>query len=561
MRQMPSVLVACLVTAGLAPSITVAQTSAGGNPVDRLPIPSFAPTQPSSGQILDAPVLEQPSQNLRLTPLRFEIEGVQSIAFDKVAELFSPLVGQPSTVAQMIEIARQVTAIYQSQGYALSFCYIPEQDFKAGAVRVVAVEGYIDAVTIEGDAGKSEPKIRDIAEQLRQNRPLQLAAFERYTQLLAQLPGLSVEASAMPPASTDGAGSLTLKVSQKPLLVSVATDTSSSKVRAVITGVLNNPLVTGSRLSASTLQGGFQDESFTAAAYSQMVGSEGLTLSADLSLYRGNPDALLGIQPVIKRFTTNRRAELSGRYPLKLRSSASLYLQGGLYGVNNIDDYTDQSNGATLSDEVKVRAVFAQASYITNQDDQSRSLTLKLSRGINALGAGSSISSNISAPLPANPAKLDFTRVQLELIQQNRWGANWGTAVTFATQYSPHTLPLSERISFGSSRLARAYAPGAAAGDSGWGLGVELNRAFLVDMTYLKQIQPFVLLESARVYSRAGSVGPSKLASASLGVRLSRGALYTVDLAAAKPLGDVTSDNPEREIRYSLMLRYSLGQP
>ena len=431
-RQLPSSLVVCLAAAGLVPALSIAQTAAGGNPVDRLPSPQLAPSPAPSIQIATPPTVEQPSPSLGLTPLRFEIEGVESIPFDEVSKLFMPLAGQPSTVAQLSEIARQVTALYQERGYALSFSYIPEQDFKDGTVRVVVVEGYIDAVTIEGDAGPLEAKIRDIAENLRQNKPLQLAAFVRYTQLMAQLPGLSVEASATPPASTDGAGSLTLKVSHQPVVVSVATDTSSSKLRAVITGALNNPVVAGSRLSASTLQGGLENESFTAAGYSQRLGSEGLTVNADLSHYRGNPDAVLGIQPTVKRFTTNRRAELSARYPLKLQSRTSLYLQGGLYGVNNIDDYTDQSNGATLSDELKVRAVYAQGNYVSNGDDQARTLTLKLTHGMKSLGAGANMSSNVNVPLPSNPAKLDFARAQLEGSQHNRWGANWGTALTFA---------------------------------------------------------------------------------------------------------------------------------
>ncbi len=561
-RHLPIALTVCLAAAGLPAPFAKAQAPAArGNPVDSLPAPRLpaSPAGSADVRILTPSVPQQSPPSLGVTPLRFDIEGVQAISFDEVAGLFKPLVGQPVTVASLAEIARQVTAIYQQRGYALSFCYVPQQDFKNGIVRIVAVEGYVEAVQIEGEAGAAEPKIREIAERIRQNRPLQLASFERYTQLLTQLPGLRVEARALPPLQTDGAGSMVLKVARQPYLVSLGVDLRSSKPRAVVTGILNDPLLSGGRLSASTLLGAYKDETFGSVAYSQLVGSEGLTLKAEASLYRGNPDAHLEVAPAIQRYTRYRRAELSAQYPLILKRTESLFLSGGIYGVNNTDDFSNPANGARLTDEVKARAVYAQASYNTAREDQSQSLTLRLVHGLDSLGAEKSVRANVPDPLPVNPARLDFARILLEGSQRNRWGKHWGTAVSFATQYSPHILPSSERVSFGSTRFARGYAAGEVAGDSGWGLGLELNRSFALGMSYLKLIQPYVLLEKARVYSHAGNSSLSKLSSASIGVRLSDGTYYNVDLAASKPTGEVSPDNPARNIRLSAMVSYSLG--
>lgn len=559
-RSLPVALISCLVALGVPIQLAHAQnTGPAGNPLDQLPSaqPTLRPQGEGSTRIAPPPVPEQLSPARTVIPLKFEIEGVKSIPFDDVAALFKPFAGQSIMVAKLSELARQVTAMYQKQGYALSFGFVPEQDFKNGVVRVIAVEGYVATVQIEGDAGAAEPKLREIAEKIRQERPLRLASFERYTQLMAVLPGLKVEARATPPAQTDGAGSMVLKVSHQRFAVSAGTDIRSNKPRAIITGAINDPIVSGSRLSVSTLIGALDGESFAAAGYSQVIGSEGLTLKAEVSLYRGNPDAQLDTPPAIRRFTTYERAELSASYPLKLTRSESLFLSGGFYATHNADDYSNPASGAQLTDTVNVRAVFAQASYNEVREDQAQSLTLRLAKGLNGAGASSAITSNVPGPLPTNPARLDFTKVLFEGSQRNVWGKKWGTVVSFTTQYTPDTLPSSERVSFGSTRFGRAYAAGEVAGDTGWGVGFELNRAFAVDMKYAKQLQPYVLLESAQVRSKLGTAAFSKLASASLGLRVTDNNYYSVDIALSKPMGDASPDNPDRKLRVSTQLSYN----
>jgi hemolysin activation/secretion protein len=566
-RRLPLAMGMLLAAAGLsfAPAARHAQAQSqapGGNPVDALPTPTLSPTAPAAptdARVLQSQQQQQAPQAQSLTPTRFEIEGVQSVSFGEVAALFAPFAGKLTTVDELSGVAQQVTALYQRQGYALSFAYLPEQDFSAGAVRVIAVEGHIATVQIEGEPGPAGPQLRELAERIRADRPLRLATFERYTQIMGQLPGLGVEATAVPPDNTDGAGTLQLKVTRQPYQVSLGMDIRTCKPRAVMTGAVNDPLLAGGRLSGSTLVGAQDGERYGALSYSQVVGSEGLVLRAETSLYDGDPDAHLNTPPAIRRYTSYRRAEVSARYPLRLGTRESSYLSGGIYGVNNADDYRNPANGAMLTDEVKVRAVYAQAAFSSATDERSRYLALRLTRGLDSLGAATSIRANVPGVLPVNPARLDFTRVGVDASQRNTWG-KWGTAVSLGAQYSPHILPSTERVSFGGTRFARAYAAGEVASDSGWGIGLEANRSFAVDMAYVTQIQPYVLLEKARVYSRAGSLAFSRLSSASVGVRVSGGGYYTVDLALSKPTGQPSFENPQREPRLSALVTYNFSK-
>lgn len=495
-----------------------------------------------------------------LTPRRFDIEGVQSIPFDEVAALFTPLVGQSVTLGQIVERSQQATQLYQKRGYALSFFFVPQQDFRDGRVRVVAVEGHVQAVQIEGDAGPAEPKLRELADNIRREKPLRSETFEHFTELLGRLPGLGVQAQVLLPQNTDGASTLTLKVQRKPWDASFGMEARKPHPRGVLTGLVNDLLASGSQLGASTLLSTAKRDEYHALHYQQFVGDQGWSLKGSLSYYRGDPDEQLGVDNPLDRLTRVQRAELTASYPLKLSRTESWVFNGGLYGVNSDDTLRDPVGGGYLTDRSHVRALQAQVSYVGHAAQRTRQWSLQFVQGLDALGAEAAYLSNVPGLAGPSPIKLDFSRLLTEASQANRWGKHWGTVLSGAVQYSPHTLPSGEKASFGGSRFARAYGGGAAAGDSGWGLGLELNRAFAVEHAWLRQWQPYLLLEAARVYTRQGTPVPAKLRSVSLGLRVSDFKHYSVDLAVSKPTGDQPLENPEKKWRASLLFSYRFGE-
>lgn len=536
--------------------------SGGGNPLDQLPSsrplePGPAPRTTVDVQTPAGPA--EPRLARSVTPTRFDIEGVQAIPFAEVANLFAPLAGQPVTVERLVALSRDATALYRERGHPLSFVFVPDQTFDGGVVRIVAVEGYIASVRIEGDTGAAEPKLRQIAERLQAERPLTQANFERVTQLLARLPGVKVDATASLPQTTDGATVLVLKVKRQPYNVSVGADLRQPTSRAVLSGVINDPFWSGGQLSASTLLGKFEREKLLTVGYTQLVGADGLQLKTSFSNYRGYPDEQLGRGAELERFNTNRRLELSASYPLYLSARSSLTLNGGFYAVDNVDDYRESATGGRLTDDTRVRALFAQLAYADAQPDRSRSASVLLAQGLDGAGASAEVRSNINGLSGPGAARLDFTRIAVDASQRDRFANQWGTGVSFGAQYSGHTLASSERVSFGGPRFGRGYAAGDAAGDSGWGVGLEVNRLFKYEGSWLKQIEPYLLVEAARVSTREGTPAPEKLGSVALGVRLSDARYYSLDVAIAKPTGDPAATNPARKPRLSLMLTYQLS--
>ena len=534
-----------------------------GNPLDTLPRPEL-PTQPGADVRIDVKPPAPPGAealNRGLMPRRFSIEGVRSIPFDEVAALFAPLAGQPITVAQLVETGQRATAIYQRRGYALSFFFVPAQDFRDGMVRVVAVEGHVQEVRVEGDAGRAEPKLREIAERLRAEKPLRRETFEHVTELLGRLPGISLQAEVRLPASTDGASTLTLKVRRKPYDLAVGLEARKPQPRAVVTGSVNDLLAPGSQIGASTLVSSARNDHYNALNYLQFVGGQGWSLKGTLSRYRGDPNEQLGIEGPLPRETRVQRAEIGASYPLRLSRSSSLTIGLGLYGVDTQDTTSNPANGAYLTDDSRVRVLQGQMAYASHLPERSRQASLTLSHGLKGLGARAGLLSNLPDLSGPSPIELGFTRLQAEASQANRFANGFGTVVSLVLQASPDPLPSSEKTSFGGGRFGRGYASGEAVGDSGWGLGLELNKAFTVDGAWLRQWQPYLLWEAARVYADQGTPLPQKLRSVSLGLRLSDHQRYSVDISASKPTGDTPLDNTRKRWRAGLTLSWRLAGP
>lgn len=530
------------------------------SPLDTLPRSTLPEQRPVEVEVRPPAA---PSAGLLATPLtprQFDIEGVQSIPFADVAALFTPLVGQAVTLAQIVELSQQATRLYQQRGYALSFFFVPQQDFRDGRVRVVAVEGHVQTVRIEGDAGPAERKLRELADNIGREKPLRSASFEHFTELLGRLPGLVVQAQVLLPQSTDGASTLTLKVQRKPWDASFGLEARKPHPRGVLTGLINDPFASGSQLGASTLLSTADHDEYHALHYQQFVGDQGWSWKGNLSYYRGDPDEQLGVDNPLDRVTRVQRAELTATYPIQLSRAASWVFDGGLYGVNSSDTLRNPDNGAYLTDQSHVRALQAQVSFVGHQAQRTRQWSLQFVQGLDALGASAGYLSNVPGLSGPSPIKLGFSRLNSEASQANRWGKHWGTVVSGALQYSPHTLPSGEKASYGANRFARGYGSGSAAGDSGWGLGLELNRAFAVDHAWMRQWQPYLLLEAARVFAREGTPVPQKLRSVSLGVRVSNFKHYSVDLAMSKPTGERPLENPDRQWRASLSLSYRFGE-
>ncbi len=534
---------------------------AGGNPLDALPqinAPQRAPNVTVQVQ-QQTPQLQQLLAT-HLTPTTFKVEGVKSIPFDEVAQRFAPLANHDITIGQLIETANGVTKLYQDRGYALSFAFVPAQDFAGGVVRITVVEGYVGTVTITGKPGKLEDKMRAIAAHIVEDRPLRTATFQRYINVLGLLPGLKVKANVPPPTSTDGATTLELDATQKPYDISTGIDFNHPGVQGLLTLTENGLTPFGEQLSVSALlPKGRDNVTYLSAHAAVPIASDGLMAKVDASHYRGNPTNNPGLPGYVERTVISDKITGSLSYPLLLSNTRSVVGTASVYAAHDEDRYHNTLNGFQYDTHSQVRVLQLQADYADVKTGQVRKASIAVAKGFNILGASKGADTNIPGVVLQNPVSLNFVRTTGSFSQTNDWPMGFGTSVAITGQYSPVTLPTSEQISFGAQRFAAGYEPGEASGDSGWAFLLELNHPFKIGQAWLQTITPYVSFDMARVYLHAGTPAPSRLSSASFGFRISDGKYYSLDLSVAKALADAPVESPSRSPRINATFSYQLN--
>ncbi|WP_439893698.1 ShlB/FhaC/HecB family hemolysin secretion/activation protein (plasmid) [Ralstonia sp. 25C] len=527
-----------------------------GNPIDTLPkVDTSRPPQQKIQVEVQRP--NPALENLlatHLTPTKFQIEGVKTLPFAEIAAYFAPLAGHDITVAQLLQAANDVTKLYADRGYPLSFAFVPAQTFEGGVVRVTVVEGHVARMRVEGTPGPLEGRLREISQRLMDEKPLRRETFERVTGVLAQQPGVQITATVQPPTTTDGASELVLNVKRQPYTIGTGIEYRKPGVRAVITGTLNSVTPFGEQITVSTLQPrGSDHETFYSATWAQPIGTDGLLAKLSWSHYRGMPENLpleqLGYQS--RYLTDTQRLGLSLSYPVLLSNTRSLTLTGTFYGNDDTQRYSPQNTAIPQTElDAKVRVAGAEALYTEVKPGETRRASLGLYQGISGLGASKSVNNNVD---------LGFLRTRLTASEAHDLPFGFGVVVSGAAQYSGAVLPSSEQISFGGRFFGLAYPAGEVAGDRGWGASVELNRAFTVSMDYLKTVQPYVLYDTAKVYSNAGTLVHDQLGSIALGVRFSDRKYYTLDLAIARPVGDKPINSSSRALRFNAAYTYQFN--
>ncbi|MDC6178731.1 ShlB/FhaC/HecB family hemolysin secretion/activation protein [Ralstonia solanacearum] len=537
-----------------SPLSSWAQSSpAQGNPIDTLPrVDTSRPPEQKIHVEVQRP--NSALENLlatHLTPGKFQIEGVKALPFPEIAAYFAPMAGHDVTVAQLLQAANDVTKLYADRGYPLSFAFVPAQTFEGGVVRITVVEGYVARMRVEGTPGPLEGRLRAISKRMMDERPLRRETFERVTGVLALQPGVQITATVQPPTTTDGASELVLDVKRQPYTIGTGVEYRSPGVRAVVTGTLNSLTPLGEQISVSTLQPrGRDDETYYSATWAQPIGTDGLLAKLTWSHYRGRPENLpleqLGYQS--RYLTDAQRLGLSLSYPVLLSNTRSLTLTGTAYANEDMQRYTPQNQAIAPVDlSSKVRVVGTEALYTEVRPGETRRASLGIYQGIDGVGASKSLNNNID---------LGFLRTRITASEAHDLPFGFGMAISGAAQYSGAVLPSSEQISFGGRFFGLAYPAGEVAGDRGWGMSFEINRLFQASMTYLKTVQPYVLFDTAKVYSNAATLVHDQLGSIALGVRFSDRKYYTLDLALARPVGDRPTNANARSLRFNAAYTY-----
>lgn len=521
-------------------------------PAPNLPADAYRPVTPQLQLPTPAPQPQQLMMDTQVTIKKLNIEGGTIYPLEDVAQAYQPLLGHEVTLAQLIEATRALTRRYQDDGYLLSYAFLPQQSFDGGVVRVVLVEGYIKDYQLQGDIGRVSAYFEQLVAKLKAERPLTRATFERYTTLMSRIPGITVQAQVPPPGTTDGAAYLIAQASRKPFTSSLnTTDDNRNGPQALLGLTSNAHTAMAEQVSVSGLfPPGDDHEHYYRLDYSQFLNAEGTQLSLYGSRYRADPGTHVqlanGLQ--LKPHRENDRYSIGLTHPFIASPTEVLNLSSRFYAVNDKTRYQVVGYPLSVEDKTDIRALAFEGDWRKANETQLRILSGGVYQGIDSLGTNSD-----------NRAyDLDFIRLRLSGVQSDKFFSNWQGVLSAALYWTQDTLPDSERAVFGGQNFGRGYPDDQASGDKGWGVAYEVNYSHNRDSTWLRILQPYVVLDRSKAWFNDLPVKGNDLSSAAIGLRFGDAKYYNIALEAAKPLADEALDTFNRKPRYSLSFSYQL---
>lgn len=170
------------------------------------------PKDPTTPESLTEWSQEPPPPAEKSIPVaHFRVIGNTLLSDPEIRAVCSPYEGRPLTLSQMKQVARELTTLYQRQGYFLVRAYVPAQSFKGDEIELQVVEGKIGKVTVEGAENYSEEFIRERFQQSFAEDGFRSDRFQRSMLLLNELPDLHVKA-VLKPGQALGTADVVLKV-------------------------------------------------------------------------------------------------------------------------------------------------------------------------------------------------------------------------------------------------------------------------------------------------------------------------------------------------------------
>ncbi len=556
MRVMASLLFLSLSSAALAdtlPSFLNSNETTRNLPVPNLPADAYRPATtpvqvPEPGAASAQPLMMETRISLKTV----QIEGGTIYPLSELAEIYKPLIGHPTSLADLIEATRTITRRYQQDGYLLSYAFLPQQKFDDGVARVVLVEGYVRDIQMQGDVGRVKGLLDKLAAKIQAERPLTRKTFERYTTLMTRIPGVTVQAQVPPPGTTDGATTLVAQASRKPFTSTLSTTEDNRNGTQALLGVSSNSQTAmGEQLTLSGLfPPGDDHEHYYRLDYNQFLNSEGTQLSVFASRYRADPgtNVLTSDGFELKPHKEDDRYSIGVSHPFIAASNELLNAGARLYAVDDKNRYNVVGYPLSIEERTNVRALAFESDWRKTDARQLRILSGGLYQGLDSMGAHSN-----------NPAlDLNFLRLRLSGVQSDKFFDNWQGVLSAALYWSDDTLPDSERAVFGGQNFGRGYPDDQASGDKGWGAAYEVNYSFNRDGNWVRILQPYVVLDRSKTWFNKLAVQSNDLSSAAVGLRFGDAKYYNIALEAAKPMSDEALDTFNRRARYSISFSYQL---
>ncbi len=463
------------------------------------------------------------------------LEGNHIYSDAVLSELYRDKLHHEISVSELQAIVLDITNYYRNNGYIISRAILPPQHVQNGIVKIKVIEGYLDKVTVSGDAGKAKKMLERYGNKAIESRPLQLKTLEHYLYLANDIPGIQTRAVLNPSKTNVGAAGLDLVTNRQAIQGSFAYDNYGTRYLGPqeATGRLafNSLFLSGDTLNflysatpARPKQLGFYDLSWTG-----LMGSEGLSVTIDKNYSRTRPGFVL-TPAKVNGNATNYYAMV--QYPIIRERSRTLTLDGSF---NYLDSLVTSFNELLYIDHL--RTLRGGGTYaFADKYRGSNLLSSHVEQGLPILGASSNVDSFTTSRFGGRGT---FTKLELTASRLQAILGPFSVMMTMSGQYALNPLLASEQYAFGGSIMGRGYDPAEIVGDRGLGGTLELRADFFPEKFFLANIEPYIFYDEGAIWNLKNVIGVLKkqsIASAGGGIRFVFTPTVTGNLMIGQPL-------------------------
>ena len=495
-----------------------------------------------------------------------QFQGGSVFDLSLLAEKVKPLIGKRVSKSEIVTVLRDITKMYEDAGYVLSFAFVPKQGFNEGRLTIALVEGYVMRTEIEIDDQDIKRRVARFAAKIQNEKPLTKATFDRYVALIEKTPGYTFKVNVPKPKTINGATTIRVEElkSKKYDFTFGFDDSESAELTVLADASLQSMTSNADKLMVSTLIPNDTIDSYYSLGYQQEIGTEGLTIDFAANQFKSHGDDRIFVSDIPVDYEEDKqrdRLSIGLKYPLLLSKSESWWIGTKLhyldeksqFGLKRIDGI---GNPVEIDKHLRYSTLEINTQWQQKQRRYLTLLSVKTKQGIE-LGnnKNESVQGNISR---SGTESTHFNLMDFNAAWRYVLSKQWRVQTKGNLFWSDDILPSAEQIRYGGKRFGRGYPDGQAQGDRGYAGEVELRYIQPVPTVFLKRVEPYIVIDSAKSELRANG-NEYKLTSVALGVDFSDSKYYKIGLEYAKPLGNVNFESGDRSPIYNLRVRWNFN--
>lgn len=498
------------------------------------------------------------ADKVTLTLKEISIEGASVYSEAQLQSVYGDKLNTKITLAEVYNIAAQLTAKYRNDGYILTQVVIPPQTIDGGKVQMRVVEGFVDKVTVQGGMGMDTGFLNGFAEKINASKPLNAKTLERYILLINDLPGISGRAVLSPSADVVGASDVTIIVERKPYDAFFQLDNRGSRYLGPLQmnagARLNNMLGFYEGLSVQfvTAPDGWPDREmdYGAVSWSQPINHEGTRVSVGYSITSTEPGYTLSPFEIEG---LARAANIEVMHPFIRSRQQNLYTT---LRFNYLNTERDDNLGLGKTED-RLRVLRLAGTYqFTDSFLGLNTVNGEISKGIDVL--------NMKDKDSLNPTRArgepEFFKATMEISRVQRVTNTVELFGSVQGQKSAHNLLASEEFGVGGINYGSAYNSSEITGEDGLAGRLELRLNNPV-RTPAQFTQVYGFYDIGKVWDRDNTIVRDRqrsIASAGMGLRvnMNENLAGTVELAVPLTRRVETEDDKDARVFGSLTARF-----